>query len=38
MIGDYEPMTLQFLIEDYLVHLKHHLTKIDERVRAAVNP
>jgi hypothetical protein len=38
VIGDYEPMTLKFLIEDYLAHLKHHLTKIDERVRATVNP
>lgn len=38
VIGDYEPMTLAFLIEDYLVHLKHHLTKIDERVSAVANP
>jgi hypothetical protein len=32
IIGDYEPMTLQFLIEDYVVHLKHHLAKIAERL------
>ena len=31
-IGDYEPVTLQFLIEDYVVHLNHHLQKIDERM------
>ena len=31
-IGSYEPATLQFLIEDYVVHLKHHLDKIRERV------
>jgi hypothetical protein len=30
-IGDYEPMTLKLLIEDYVVHLKHHLAKIEER-------
>lgn len=32
VIGPYEPVTLQFLIEDYVVHLKHHLQKIEERV------
>ena len=26
-----EPVSLSFLIEDYLVHLKHHLNKISER-------
>src|SRR4051794_12656111 len=31
-VGSYEPATLQFLIEDYVVHLKHHLDKIRERV------
>jgi hypothetical protein len=31
-IGDYPPVTLQFLMEDYVVHLKHHLAKIGERV------
>ena len=30
-IGPYEPVTLQFLIEDYVVHLQHHLQKIRER-------
>jgi hypothetical protein len=37
VIGDYEPVTLEFLIEDYLVHLKHHLAKIGERVMPASN-
>lgn len=32
VIGSYEPVTLVFLIEDYVVHLKHHLQKIAERV------
>jgi hypothetical protein len=32
VIGDYEPMSLQALIEDYVVHLKHHLEKISERI------
>lgn len=30
-IGPYEPVTLGYLIEDYLVHLKHHLQQIEER-------
>src|SRR5689334_15810819 len=30
-IGDYEPVTLKFLAEDYVAHLKHHLAKIEER-------
>jgi hypothetical protein len=34
IIGDYQPVTLQFLIEDYVTHLKHHLRKIAERVTA----
>jgi hypothetical protein len=34
MIGDYAPMTLASLIEDYLVHLQHHLAKIAERAAA----
>lgn len=33
-IGDYGPVTLQFLIEDYVVHLNHHLGKIMERMNA----
>jgi hypothetical protein len=32
IIGPNEPATLGFLIEDYGVHLKHHLDKIDQRV------
>ena len=31
-IGEGEPVTLRFIIEDYLRHLKHHLQKIAERV------
>ena len=31
-ITGYEPCTLQFLVEDYLDHLEHHLQKIRERV------
>lgn len=31
-IGTYQTVTLQFLIEDYVVHLKHHLRNINERV------
>lgn len=27
-IGPYDPVTLGFLVEDYLVHLKHHLNQI----------
>ena len=34
-IGQAEPVTLRFIIEDYLRHLKHHLQKIAERVSAA---
>jgi hypothetical protein len=34
LIGDYDPVTLEFLVEDYLVHLKHHLQKIAERAVA----
>ncbi len=30
-IGSNEPVSLQFLIEDYLVHLQHHLRQIEER-------
>ena len=32
-IGDYEPVSLEFLTEDYVVHLKHHLAKIEERAK-----
>ena len=31
-IEPYEPCTLGFLIEDYLVHLKHHLAIVDQRL------
>ena len=27
-IGDEPPVTLEFLVRDYVVHLKHHLTQI----------
>ena len=27
-LGDGEPVTLQFLIEDYLAHMQHHLTEL----------
>jgi hypothetical protein len=27
-VGDYEPATLRFLVDDYLVHLQHHLDQI----------
>lgn len=31
-IGSYEPMTLRALIDDYVVHLAHHLQKIADRL------
>ncbi len=34
-IGDYDPMTLQLLVEDYVVHLKHHLRIIAERINTS---
>ena len=34
IIGPYPPVTLAFLIEDYVVHLKHQLGKIEERLGA----
>lgn len=30
-IGPNEPETLEYLIEDYLVHLQHHLKQVEER-------
>ncbi len=30
-ISPNEPVSLSYLVEDYLVHLKHHLNKISER-------
>jgi hypothetical protein len=37
VIGDYDTVTLHFLMEDYVVHLKHHLAKISERLNLAGN-
>jgi hypothetical protein len=34
-IGSGEPVTLGFLMDDYLVHLQHHLQQIDEQAAAA---
>ncbi|MDZ4686860.1 MAG: DinB family protein [Planctomycetaceae bacterium] len=31
-IGNYAPATLHFLMTDYVVHLRHHLQKIAERL------
>ncbi len=31
-IGDGPPVTLGFLVEDYLAHLRHHLEQIDARL------
>ena len=31
-IGADEPVTLRFLVEDYVVHVRHHLRQIDERL------
>lgn len=31
-ITPYEPCTLQFLATDYLDHLRHHFTKLNERI------
>ncbi|MEE8585886.1 MAG: DinB family protein [Acidobacteriota bacterium] len=28
-IGPYDPVTLEFLVEDYLAHLKHHLQQVE---------
>lgn len=30
-VGDNDPVSLSFLIDDYLTHVKHHLNKISER-------
>ncbi len=35
-IGAYDPVTLEYLIVDYLDHLQHHLRQIDERVTSAI--
>lgn len=31
-IGPYEPVSLGFLVEDYVAHMKHHLAQIDRIV------
>lgn len=31
-IVPFEPVTLRYLVEDYLVHLRHHLDRIRERL------
>jgi hypothetical protein len=31
-IGNNDPVTLGFVMDDYLVHMQHHLTKIAERI------
>lgn len=36
-IEPYEPMSLELLLEDYLVHMKHHLGQIEERTAAGSN-
>ena len=33
----YDPATLQFLTKDYVTHLKHHLSKIEERTNGFHN-
>jgi hypothetical protein len=30
-IGASEPVTLRFLVEDYVVHMRHHLKQVEER-------
>ena len=30
-IAEYEPATLEFVMSDYLTHMKHHLAQIEER-------
>ncbi len=37
VIGDNDPVTLEFLMKDYVVHLKHHLDKFWDR-RPSVYP
>jgi hypothetical protein len=34
LIGDHEPVTMRFLVEDYLDHMEHHLQQVD--VQSAV--
>jgi hypothetical protein len=37
-IGDYAPVTLQFVIEDYVAHLRHHLGKLAPVYVTLVSP
>lgn len=30
-IGPYEPVSLEYLVKDYVVHMKHHLKQIEEK-------
>lgn len=34
-IGDHEPVTLEWLMQDYVTHLRHHLDQIAEQVQRA---
>lgn len=31
-VGSYGPCTLEFLVTDYLDHMRHHLSKLEERL------
>jgi hypothetical protein len=37
-VGDAQPVTLQFLIEDYVLHMRHHLDHIVEREHMTTYP
>jgi hypothetical protein len=38
VVGDSSPVTLQFLIEDYVAHMQHHLDHILEREKITTYP
>jgi hypothetical protein len=38
VVGDSSPVTLQFLIEDYRLHMQHHLDHILERAKITEYP
>jgi len=38
VVGDSAPVTLKFLIEDYVLHMQHHLDHILEREKMTVYP
>jgi hypothetical protein len=38
VVGDSAPVTLEFLIEDYVLHMQHHLDHILEREKITVYP